>query len=74
MQLFNGISRDQQQAILQRLGRGGGSTSGMGGLGSGSLRGNFGGYYNQQSGTFACSYDLGERRCCSAFHRHAFRR
>jgi hypothetical protein len=32
MQLFNSLPPDQQQAILQRLGQGGGTSSGIGGL------------------------------------------
>jgi protein involved in polysaccharide export with SLBB domain len=42
MDLFNSLPPDQQQSILQRL-SGGGGTSGMGGLGSGSLFGGLGG-------------------------------
>jgi polysaccharide export outer membrane protein len=53
MQLFNSLSPDQQQAILQRLGQGGGTSSGIGGLGlglgSGSLSGSTGGYNSSQS-------------------------
>jgi len=51
MQLFNNMSPDQQQAIMQRLGIGGSSGSGMGGLGtgSGSLSGGLGGYNSSQS-------------------------
>jgi protein involved in polysaccharide export with SLBB domain len=49
MQLFNNMSPDQQQAIMQRLGIGGGSGSGLGGLGSGSMSGGLGGYNSSQS-------------------------
>ena len=49
MQLFNGLPPDQQQAIMQRLGIGGGGSSGLGGIGSGSLPGNSGGYNSSQS-------------------------
>src|ERR1700689_3135517 len=46
MQMFNSLSPDQQQSILQRLGGGGGSSGigGLGGLGSGSLSGGLGGF------------------------------
>ena len=48
MQLFNSLPPDQQQAIIQRLGSGGGST-GLGGAGSGSLPGSIGGYSSSQA-------------------------
>src|ERR1035437_703379 len=49
MQLFNSLPPDQQQAILQRLGQGGGTSSGIRGLSSGSLSGSSGGYNSSQS-------------------------
>jgi polysaccharide export outer membrane protein len=56
MQIFNGLSPDQQQSILQRLGQGGGSGGGFGGLGGGlgsgilgSQSGGLGGYNSSQS-------------------------
>ena len=52
MQLFNNLPSDQQQSILQRLGQGGGSGLGIGGIGSGGLgisSGGFGGFSNSQS-------------------------
>jgi polysaccharide biosynthesis/export protein len=50
MQLFNSLPSDQQQAILQRLGIGGGTGSSLGGLGSGlSSAGGLGGYNSSQA-------------------------
>src|ERR1019366_93057 len=49
MQQFNSLPPDQQQAILQRLGQGGDTSSGIGGLSSGSLSGSAGGYNSSQS-------------------------
>jgi protein involved in polysaccharide export with SLBB domain len=56
MQLFNSLPPDQQQAILQRLGQGGGGLGGLGGgtsggLGGslGSISGGLGGYNSSQS-------------------------
>jgi polysaccharide export outer membrane protein len=51
MQLFNTLPPDQQQAIMQRLGQGGGSsTGGLGGTsGLGGSSGGLGGYNSSQS-------------------------
>jgi polysaccharide export outer membrane protein len=54
MQLFNSLPPDQQQAILQRLGQGGGSGlgglgAGLGGFGSSTLSGSSGGFNSSQS-------------------------
>jgi protein involved in polysaccharide export with SLBB domain len=66
MQLFNSLPPDQQQAIMQRLGIGGGNggsgLGGLGALGSSSLPGALGGGYSSSQSALIQQYLLQQQR------------